>query len=169
VARRYRRAVFASVALFALAACTSFDVGPPLVTSDAGPDPSDAQSTTDSGADSTVDAETADGDAASDTDAGPSDRLLCAQGTSYLGSFATWYGKVNVHTSPDGSWVRDDDCASGALKNDVAYCQEIWPAATDIAEAAAVSPIPKPFWDEGCDVVVLDPGQKQYACCGRHP
>jgi hypothetical protein len=91
---------------------------------------------------------------------------VCPDGMENLGEFAIWCGKVNVHNDPDtGMWMKDDDCKSGCNDKDVAYCQKYWPGAMQSVEIN-VTPVPKPFHNAGCQVEYLNPGKKQFACCG---
>ena len=93
----------------------------------------------------------------------------CAQGKIQVGEFATWSGKVNVHHVTQGAWEVDSDCSSGALDNDLAYCQKFWPAATDLV-AVTVSSDLKPFASADgtaptCGGVASAVGKEQFACC----
>jgi hypothetical protein len=93
-------------------------------------------------------------------DACPVDMVL-------VGQFATWCGKVNVHTDlQTGSWVTDDDCKSGCIDGGVEYCNTCYPKASvkKVVEID-VSKEKKPFMTAGCNIEYPHPGQKQFACC----
>jgi hypothetical protein len=93
---------------------------------------------------------------------------VCADaGQALNGHVATWSGKVNVHTQADGSWIVDEDCASGAGVNHLTYCQKFW--ANTIAVAPLESPTAslKPFHNAGCATEVPHPGTVQFACCRK--
>ena len=80
--------------------------------------------------------------------------------------FATWCGKVNVHTDPQtGVWMADEDCKAGCNVGGVGYCQELYAGAAEIVEIPP-SPEMKPFMTAGCQKEYPNPGKKQYACCG---
>jgi hypothetical protein len=103
------------------------------------------------------------GDAAADS------ASTCPGTTTLLGEYATWQGKVNVHRAPGAAWAVDDDCASGAEKNTVLYCQKFWDAAT-VQHDAPVSDVLKPFANGGntapnCGGLLLYRGDNQFACC----
>ena len=94
----------------------------------------------------------------------------CAAGSTQIGEYATWYGKVNVHRETGGTWLVDTDCSSGADVNTVAYCKKFWPTSVTQIQLAVVSPEAKPFTSGGgsapaCGGVALSPGQVQFACC----
>ena len=151
--------------LGALGACTSFDAAEASA-QDAGTqreaavDIPDVVSETDAGSDAIADGPPSDGS----IDAPPT-HPDCPLGTSYRGSFATWLGKVNVHTLPDGGWTHDPDCESGANINDLVYCKKWWEDATSIV-LADVDPTLKPFWNAGCEMLEQFPGEQQFVCCG---
>ena len=94
----------------------------------------------------------------------------CAAGSTQLGEYATWYGKVNVHRATGGTWLVDTDCSSGADINTVAYCTKFWPASVTQVQLASVTPDAKPFTSGGgsapaCGGIALSAGQMQFACC----
>jgi hypothetical protein len=104
-------------------------------------------------------------DEACDPDPDPG-TSVCSEGNVLVGEFATWCGKVNVHTDPaTGQWMTDDNCTSGCNVNGIGYCLEYYPETVEIVETD-VSPEDKPFMNAGCMVEYLKPGSKQYACCG---
>jgi hypothetical protein len=151
------------LALGALVACRSFDAAPDTsAENDGGELGQDAQPSVDAAADAKfqIDAET---DADARAPGNPSDGV-CDAGLTYRGSFATWYGKVNVHTLPNGTWARDDDCLSGALVDPFVYCKKWWPTSTTVVEET-LDPGPKPFWNQGCEMVAEFAGEHQYECC----
>jgi len=83
-----------------------------------------------------------------------------------LGRFSRWCGKVNIHTSPTGSWTPDPDCNSGCNIGGLTYCQKFWPASTRIRQVALT---PKPtsgaWTTQGCHVWVEDwPGDDEFEC-----
>jgi len=91
---------------------------------------------------------------------------VCGPGQELLGQFATWCGKVNVHTDPwTGEWLPDDGCKAGCNIKDLSYCQKYYPGAEEVVEIA-VSPEEKPFFTAGCMIEYPKPGQHQFACCG---
>ncbi|MFY1829607.1 hypothetical protein ACN47A_27075 [Myxococcus fulvus] len=82
-----------------------------------------------------------------------------------LGRISTWWGKVNLHKSPGGSWLTDPDCSTGANVYDVNYCRKFWPTATSVTEVA-VTPKPANVWRTGgCGAEASDyDGDKEYVC-----
>jgi len=101
-------------------------------------------------------------DAACEPEPEPS---ACSEGNVLVGQFATWCGKVNVHTDPvTGEWMVDDNCVSGCNVGGVDYCQKFYPETSEIVEIE-VSPEDKPFTSAGCSVEFPDSGGAQFACC----
>ena len=92
----------------------------------------------------------------------------CPAGTDLVGQYATWCGKVNVHTQ-GSSWVPDSDCSSGCNINTVNYCKRFWPGATVQQVLPAPSSDTKPFQTAGCNRSYPAVGQAQYACCAPPP
>jgi hypothetical protein len=89
----------------------------------------------------------------------------CPESMELVGQFAIWCGKVNVHIDPEsGLWVTDDDCKSGCLEKDLAYCQELYPTSLAIIELP-VSPEQKPFMTAGCQSEAPNTGKSQFGCC----
>lgn len=96
----------------------------------------------------------------------------CAGGT-FVGEFATWSGKVNVHRAVTGSvaapWSVDTDCNSGANVNTVDYCKKFFPTTTKLVQYPAPNAELKPFTEAGappkCGKEWPDPGQVQFGCC----
>ena len=88
----------------------------------------------------------------------------CGTGYKMVGQFATWCGKVNVHTVSGGSWKVDSDCKSGCGLNTVTYCQKFWSTATKVVSVPVDSTL-KPFTTAGCATVYMSRGGNQYACC----
>ncbi len=137
------------------------------------PPPAQSGDASDAGEPSLDAAGSKDADAASTLDAGidsSSTSAACGPGSTQLGEYATWSGKVNVHHASGGAWAVDSDCTSGANVNTVAYCQKFWPTATKQVQLAAPSADAKPFTSGGgsgptCGGVALAAGQQQYACC----
>lgn len=94
----------------------------------------------------------------------------CGAGSIQLGEYATWFGKVNLHRVTGGSWLVDDDCASGANINTVTYCQKFWSTTTRQVQLAAPTSDLKPFTSGGnaapaCGGIAPYAGQAQFACC----
>ena len=49
------------------------------------------------------------------------------------GRIEYWFGKVNQHKSmPSGSWLTDPDGVSGALIDQLVYCQKWWPGTNNV-------------------------------------
>jgi hypothetical protein len=69
----------------------------------------------------------------------------CHASGPVLGRFARYCGKVNSHTSPDGTWTWDQDCTSGCKSGDLAYCQKFWPSTISIRRVP-VSSKPNNVW-----------------------
>jgi hypothetical protein len=91
---------------------------------------------------------------------------VCPDGLELLGEFATWCGKVNVHTDAlTGVWMPDEKCTAGCNVGGVAYCQELYAGAAEIVEVPP-SPEMKPFMTAGCQEEYPNQGKNQYACCG---
>ena len=88
----------------------------------------------------------------------------CPAGTNLLGQYATWCGKVNVHTQGT-AWVSDSDCSSGCNIHTVNYCQKFWPGATVQQVLPAPTSDLKPFKTGGCANTYPSIGHAQYACC----
>jgi hypothetical protein len=89
---------------------------------------------------------------------------VCGEGYALVVQYATWCGKVNVHSEGD-AWVTDSDCTSGCNINTVDYCQKFWPEAD---AQVTVEPVPgelKTFKDAGCGGGYDHEGFAQYACC----
>jgi len=104
-------------------------------------------------ADSTVDS--GPPDSSVDSTIGP-----CGGGFNAVGMFATWCGKVNVHSEPAG-WVVDSDCTSGCGVNGASYCQKFWPGASKRVEVAPDATL-KPFATAGCASTNPHRGKKQF-------
>jgi hypothetical protein len=89
---------------------------------------------------------------------------VCPSGTGLVGQYATWCGKVNLHTQGSG-WASDSDCTSGCNINTVSYCQKFWPGATT-QQLFSVTPSDTKIWqDAGCSGGYPRVAQQQYACC----
>ena len=112
------------------------------------------------GGDADADAAEADADAAV---------VQCEGGLKELGEYTTWFGKVNIHRASGGSWLTDNDCASGADINTVAYCRKFWPSTVVQVHFSPTAEL-KPFTSGGgaaptCGGVAPYPGEDQFACC----
>lgn len=94
---------------------------------------------------------------------------LCPAGGLVLGRYASWCGKVNVHTSTvDGTWVADPDCASGCGVDPLSYCSRFFPDTLTVEETS-VTPVPKPFQTARCSTLEEAFGHDEYLCCGPVP
>jgi hypothetical protein len=83
-----------------------------------------------------------------------------------LGRFATYTGKVNVHTIGDGGWVIDTDCTSGSDIDELVYCRKYWPATGRVmTPPLAPDNSMKPFQAAGCTGSYPHPGNVQVVCC----
>jgi hypothetical protein len=80
-----------------------------------------------------------------------------------VGRFATWCGKVNVHTEPGGTWVTDPGCSNGCGVLGAGYCQLFYPTTTHAFEVPLSSAC-KPFNNAGCTDVFMEVGQHEYVC-----
>ncbi|MBN9686412.1 MULTISPECIES: hypothetical protein [unclassified Corallococcus] len=82
-----------------------------------------------------------------------------------LGRFSQWCGKVNSHTSSNGSWTPDSDCSSGCNIGGVGYCQKFWPGSTVIRQVP-VSSKPTSAWaTAGCGPVSDEwDGDTEFEC-----
>jgi hypothetical protein len=89
----------------------------------------------------------------------------CHASGPVLGRFARYCGKVNSHTSPDGTWTWDQDCSSGCNVGGLAYCQKFWPSAT-IIQQVNVSSKPNNVWANAyCEPVNDDyDGGDEFVC-----
>ncbi len=85
-----------------------------------------------------------------------------------LGRFATWGGKVNVHTNAAGEWEVDSDCRSGENENDIEYCRKFWPDTAEIQRVEVSSEL-KPFMTSGCRATYWRKGEKEYECLRGAP
>jgi hypothetical protein len=81
-----------------------------------------------------------------------------------LGHIATWWGKVNLHTSCTWDWTTDPDCTTGADVHGLAYCKKFYPSAQQVTQLSAVSPEVKPFFNAGCASQAPYAGQAEYVC-----
>jgi hypothetical protein len=88
----------------------------------------------------------------------------CGAGFKLVGQFATWCGKVNVHTVSGGSWKVDSDCKSGCNLKTVTYCKKFWSTATKVVSVPVDTTL-KPFATAGCKTTYMHRGGNQYACC----
>ncbi len=93
------------------------------------------------------------------------DEFECVGMPTVLGRFARYCGKVNSHTSPDGTWTWDQDCSSGCNVGGLAYCQKFWPSAT-IIQQVNVSSKPNNVWANAyCEPVNDDyDGSDEFVC-----
>jgi hypothetical protein len=90
---------------------------------------------------------------------------LCGAGFRAVGEYATWCGKVNVHTTPDASWRSDSDCTSGCNLNTVAYCKKLWHESSHQVNRESPTAESKTFQDAGCSSAYVHTGFNQYICC----
>jgi hypothetical protein len=83
---------------------------------------------------------------------------------SELGRISYWWGKVNVHKAPGGSWVKDSDCSSGANIAPLTYCRKFWPTTASVT-SVSLSTKSTPVWNTGgCGAVYGGNGVSEYTC-----
>ncbi|RYZ42930.1 MAG: hypothetical protein EOO71_05845 [Myxococcaceae bacterium] len=81
-----------------------------------------------------------------------------------LGRISYWYGKVNAHKAPGGTWLKDNDCVSGANIDPVAYCRKFFPGTNSVIEVAA-SAKPANLWNTAsCAQTHSGTGERDYIC-----
>jgi hypothetical protein len=97
-------------------------------------------------------------------DGGAMEMSICPAATHFVGEFAEWCGKVDVHRPQGGVWVIDGDCNTGCGQAPLAYCRKFWPEAGHAIEVE-VSPENKPFTTARCIEEHLRPGHTQFVCC----
>ncbi|PTL80261.1 hypothetical protein DAT35_30190 [Vitiosangium sp. GDMCC 1.1324] len=90
--------------------------------------------------------------------------VLKGAGGAEVGRISYWYGKVNVHKAPGGSWLKDSDCTSGADIDPLTYCRKFFPGTTSVTEVS-VTAKPDNLWNTAsCAQVYSGNGLREWTC-----
>jgi hypothetical protein len=88
---------------------------------------------------------------------------------SELGRISYWFGKVNTHKAPGGSWTWDTDCTSGANIDPLQYCRKYWPNTTSVTPVPVSSKPGNLWFTAGCGMAFPSDGQQEWICNGELP
>lgn len=86
-----------------------------------------------------------------------------------IGRISYWFGKVNTHMAPGGSWTWDTDCTSGANIDPLQYCRKYWPSTTSVTSVPVSAKSGNLWYTAGCGTAFPGDGLQEWVCNGALP